>query len=173
MRLPWIAAARDAADAEPALAPAIGGPDRERALIALWERHLGVTPIDLDDDFFDLGGNSLLAVSMLRALEAILGRRLSPDILLRAPTIRMLSAAATEARALRHLVPVRGPTRETAVDLPPLVLVHPIGGEVLVYRAVVERLEPGRAVYGLRFGAADIGHGGGLCGGGAGGAAGR
>ncbi len=157
MRLPWIAAARDAADAEPALAPAIGGPDRERALIALWERHLGVTPIDLDDDFFDLGGNSLLAVSMLRALEAILGRRLSPDILLRAPTIRMLSAAATEARALRHLVPVRGPTRETAVDLPPLVLVHPIGGEVLVYRAVVERLEPGRAVYGLRFGAADIG----------------
>ena len=45
-------------------------------IITLWERILGVSPIGPDDDFFDLGGDSLLALQMFNAIERITGRTL-------------------------------------------------------------------------------------------------
>ena len=53
----------------------------------IWERLLKITPISADDDFFENGGDSLLAMEMLAELEELVGRPLSITILLDAPTI--------------------------------------------------------------------------------------
>lgn len=38
--------------------------ENERQLVLLWESFLGVTPIGVEDNYYELGGNSLLAVSL-------------------------------------------------------------------------------------------------------------
>ena len=36
----------------------------EQTLVTIWERVLGVAPIGIDDDFFDLGGESITAMQI-------------------------------------------------------------------------------------------------------------
>ncbi|MFD9409134.1 amino acid adenylation domain-containing protein [Streptomyces sp. NPDC059989] len=72
------------------VAEAEGGDDRAAVLREIWTTVLG-TPVGLDDDFFELGGNSLFAVRISAALRA----RGLPAIplrdLFRTPTIRALA----------------------------------------------------------------------------------
>jgi len=76
----------------------------QAGIAALWARLLGREHVGLDDDFFQLGGNSLLAAEMLAHTRAIFG--LPPEsarpltrCLLREPTLRAFAAAARAARA--------------------------------------------------------------------------
>ena len=78
----------------------------QAGLSALWARLLGRDHVGLDDDFFALGGNSLLAAEMLAYTRSIFG--VSADsvrpltrCLLRDPTLRGFSAATADARAGR------------------------------------------------------------------------
>jgi amino acid adenylation domain-containing protein/thioester reductase-like protein len=78
----------------------------QAGLSALWARLLGKDHVGLDDDFFALGGNSLLAAEMLAHTRSIFG--ISADsvrpltrCLLRDPTLRGFSAATADARAGR------------------------------------------------------------------------
>jgi thioester reductase-like protein len=78
----------------------------EAGLSALWARLLGRGHVRLDDDFFALGGNSLLAAEMLAHTRSVFGiaadsvRPLTRR-LLRDPTLRGFAAAVTDARAGR------------------------------------------------------------------------
>lgn len=63
----------------------------ERTIHALWRRLLGVDDIGLDDNFFDLGGHSLLLVQVRAELEVALDRELEVVDLFRFPTIRALA----------------------------------------------------------------------------------
>jgi amino acid adenylation domain-containing protein/thioester reductase-like protein len=95
----------------PSLGAAADEPDEphtpvEAGLSALWARLLKRDHVALNDDFFALGGNSLLAAEMLAHTRALLG--IPPDEvqpltrrLLRDPTLRGFSAAAGEAVAGR------------------------------------------------------------------------
>ncbi|GKU76569.1 beta-ketoacyl synthase N-terminal-like domain-containing protein [Paenibacillus sp. L3-i20] len=57
----------------------------------LWEQLLGVTELDLDDDFFELGGNSILAIRVEVELEQS-GIQFSSEQLYQSPTIREIAA---------------------------------------------------------------------------------
>jgi amino acid adenylation domain-containing protein len=65
----------------------------EQRLVELWEEMLEIRPIGIRDDFFDLGGNSLLAVSMMDRIEDIFGQKIPLSTLLRKATIEGLAAA--------------------------------------------------------------------------------
>ncbi|MFN5049533.1 phosphopantetheine-binding protein, partial [Roseateles sp.] len=67
-------------------------------LLALWREHLQRQDIGLDDDFFEHGGDSLSALSLLGALEEALQRSLPLQWLVEHPSPRRL-AAALEAPA--------------------------------------------------------------------------
>jgi amino acid adenylation domain-containing protein len=130
--------------AEPLLAPR---DDAEQGLRLIWEEVLGVSPIGVRDDFFELGGDSLSATHMLAVVGERFGRTPSPSVLMRAATIeglaRRLTAPAEEHDSL--LVAFRtGGTR------PPLFFVHGLGGEVYDYRALAPHLGADRPVYALR-----------------------
>jgi amino acid adenylation domain-containing protein len=78
--------ARNGRGAEPAN-------ELERRVVVAFERVLEVGEVGVEDDFFALGGHSMLAVALFGRLERIAGRRLPLALLSEAPTPRALAAA--------------------------------------------------------------------------------
>lgn len=120
---------------------------------SLWTQLLGVKPISITDNYFELGGTSLQAVELFAQIEQYFGKSLPLTTLLEAPTIEQLAKRITEdaethsntqkARSLVLLNSAEGTT-------PPLFLVHPGGGEVLLYRNLAQRLQSSTPVYGIK-----------------------
>jgi amino acid adenylation domain-containing protein len=79
--------------------PAAGGvarmPSRkyEPELLAIWEDVLDVHPLGVHDNFFDLGGDSLAAVSILTGIEKLLGRKVPMYLVTEHPTVESLALA--------------------------------------------------------------------------------
>jgi thioesterase domain-containing protein/acyl carrier protein len=63
----------------------------ELALISLWAKALGVPRVQIDDDFFSVGGHSLMAISLILEINRTFGIKLPVSMLLREPTIRRLA----------------------------------------------------------------------------------
>src|SRR6202011_2547393 len=62
----------------------------ELGLLQLWRKMLDCNSIGLDDDFFEKGGDSLLAVQMLLEVEKIVGHSVPESILVDHSTIQQL-----------------------------------------------------------------------------------
>ncbi|GGO29344.1 MULTISPECIES: phosphopantetheine-binding protein [Micromonospora] len=62
----------------------------ETMLTRLWSEKLNVTPVGVDDDFFALGGDSLLAADLLMDLYDQLGVEVDAAVLFLKPTIAEL-----------------------------------------------------------------------------------
>jgi amino acid adenylation domain-containing protein len=60
----------------------------EEELTAIWEAVLNTKPVGANDDFFDVGGHSLLAIGLMARIEDALGVELPLASLLEAPTVR-------------------------------------------------------------------------------------
>ncbi|QMU71311.1 amino acid adenylation domain-containing protein [Streptacidiphilus sp. P02-A3a] len=127
--------------------PDAPGPDADRAartpgelrLLELWRELLGPRVRGVADDFFGLGGDSLTAVRLFHRIEREFGRRLPLASLFTDSTVRAQAALLADGCPDRAddagpLVGIggSGPQR--------LVLVHPVGGDVLCYREVAARL---------------------------------
>jgi len=69
----------------------------EHQMAAIWERIFGMSPIGANDNFFDLGGDSLRGGALVSAIEEAFGRVLAPSMLLTAPTVADLTAAIIRA----------------------------------------------------------------------------
>jgi acyl transferase domain-containing protein len=74
------------------------GTETEKCLAGIWSELLGVSAIGLDQDFFALGGHSLLGTRLLARIYATLGVRLGLREIFEAPTIRLLAARVAEAK---------------------------------------------------------------------------
>ena len=66
----------------------------------LWERLLNSGPLTIDDDFFEKGGDSLLAVEMLCEVERLTGQAVPSSILFEATTIRQLAQKISKGENL-------------------------------------------------------------------------
>jgi acyl carrier protein len=61
-------------------------------LLRLWKKLLKTERmISIDDDFFELGGDSYLALDLHIAVERLIGRKLPEMIVIQAPTVRLLA----------------------------------------------------------------------------------
>ena len=65
--------------------------DFEEQLIGLWEDILQTSPIGRESDFFDMGGDSLLAARLLNRIEKQFKRTFSLSVLLQSPTVEQLA----------------------------------------------------------------------------------
>ena len=70
----------------------------KRFLDAIYGK-LGVTEIELDDDFFELGGNSMTAVELMSRIRETFGVELNIGLLFDAPTLRQLTALLQDQNA--------------------------------------------------------------------------
>ncbi|MBK6685780.1 MAG: LLM class flavin-dependent oxidoreductase [Deltaproteobacteria bacterium] len=79
--------------------------DVEKKVLTVWKETLGKDEISVDDNFFDIGGHSLLVVRMHRRLKDTIERPVSLTDLYRFPTIRTfaeyVSSDGTSASAKR------------------------------------------------------------------------
>jgi amino acid adenylation domain-containing protein len=74
--------------------------EAERQIARLWQDLLAVEVVGADDDFFGLGGNSLLVMSMLARVEESCGRSVPLRVFLAGPTPAELAHALSESRAV-------------------------------------------------------------------------
>ena len=94
-RLPELAAGSQNAEPRPPRT------EEERVLARIWAEVLAIEEVDGEDSFFDLGGDSLLAIQMLSRIHADLGVRLAPRVLFEAPVISDLARLVGEERKAR------------------------------------------------------------------------
>ncbi|HEX2076791.1 MAG TPA: amino acid adenylation domain-containing protein [Longimicrobium sp.] len=139
--LPEVDAGADGAEFVP---PRAG---LEERMAAVWREVLGVDRVGAHDDFFDLGGQSILATRLVARLRGELGIDVPVGMLMQAPTVEALARAveAGERTVRLPLVPL-----QTFGDRPPLFLAHPAGGHVVCYRGLAVNLAPDQPVYGLQ-----------------------
>ncbi len=119
-----------------------------RKLSVIWQEQLGVDSVSPDQNFFDLGGDSSLAVRMFSEIERVFGVKLPLATLYEAPTIEEL------ARILRAEAPTSGwsplvPIQPSGLR-PPLFCIHGAGGTVLMYRELSHHLGDDQPFYGLQ-----------------------
>ncbi|MGW2424548.1 amino acid adenylation domain-containing protein [Streptomyces sp. NPDC001709] len=122
--------------------------EREELLCRLFAEVLGVERVGVDDDFFDLGGHSLLIMRLAGRIRAALGATLTVRTVFEAPTVARLAPRLgddTLDDALEVLLPLR-----STGTLPPLFCVHPGLGVGWVYSGLVPALERERPVYALQ-----------------------
>ncbi|MFD4529430.1 amino acid adenylation domain-containing protein [Streptomyces sp. NPDC058470] len=123
----------------------------EELVGTLFAEALGVPEVGIDDDFFALGGNSLLAAGLVSRVRKVLGVELGVQALFLAPTVAGVVAAVGEGAGpgahdgLGVLVPLR-----PQGDLPPVFCVHAAGGLSWRYTALLPHLPTGHPVYGLQ-----------------------
>jgi acyl-CoA synthetase (AMP-forming)/AMP-acid ligase II/thioesterase domain-containing protein/acyl carrier protein len=86
----------------------------------IWERLLKISPISIDDDFSDRGGDSLLAMEMLSDVERLTGHTIPTSTLFEARTIRQLAQILFEQR----IQPKSIIEFNSGGKLPPIFLYH-------------------------------------------------
>lgn len=91
---------RTAADQLPhAAAPAPSGPDAvERQVAAVWKDLLGADDVGPQDNFFALGGDSLLMVRLIAKLRTEFGVSIPLRVIAAAPTVRKIAQLVTRAQ---------------------------------------------------------------------------
>jgi thioesterase domain-containing protein len=125
--------------------------EQEEALCGIMSALVGRARVGVRDDFFSMGGHSLLAVTLVSEIEARFGRRLPLASLYTNRTVeqlaRLLATAPSDTAGDPKgcLVALRRTGR-----LPPLFLVHPVGGAVLCYDALARHLNDDQPVYALQ-----------------------
>jgi amino acid adenylation domain-containing protein len=119
--------------------------DTERKLAGLWQKILDLPVENADDDFFMLGGHSVLAVRLLSLLQTHFGVRLPLSELFTSATVaRMADRIESQQEASDwHPVVAVNP----GGNLAPLVCFHPVGGNVLCYKGLVDALGTDRPMY--------------------------
>jgi amino acid adenylation domain-containing protein len=68
-----------------------------------WKKYLKVSPLGIDDSFFDIGGNSLMAIKILAEINQHVKKKISVVNFFQYPTIRMLAKFIDEKNDLLEL----------------------------------------------------------------------
>lgn len=111
----------------------------ERRLAALWSKVLDTEANDRADDFFMMGGHSVLAVRLMSIIEREFGVRPPLADLFTHSTVATM-ASLIEGRPANDRSPIV--LVNTGGSEPPLVCFHPVGGNVLCYRELANALGP-------------------------------
>jgi len=117
----------------------------EKKLVHIWESTLGIAPIGIRDNVFELGLDSINAARLFACIENDLGRNLPPGPLFRAPTVELLAELLDRQD--------HGSQRWTSLvaiqphgTLTPLFCAHGAAGTVLFFQALANHLAPDRPV---------------------------
>jgi len=136
----------------------------ERRLAVFWSELLGIEKVGAEDNFFDLGGHSLIAVRLFAMVKKAFAVEFPISVLFEAPTIRVCAQLIAEQtnvasqdedtkadnprkRRFTHLVPMHQGEGGTKT---PFFLVAGMFGNVLNLRHLAHLLGDDRPFYGLQ-----------------------
>ena len=119
----------------------------ERLVAQIWEQLMGLKNISVTDNFFRLGGHSLVAIKIMARIKKVTGKHLPLATLFENSTIeklaRRLSAGASPS--LKSLVAIKPEGTKL-----PLYIVHGDGLNVLFLNALAMNMDAEQPVYGLQ-----------------------
>ena len=121
--------------------------ETERLLCRVWSEVLRVSRVGLDDDFFAIGGHSLLAAKLFARLDEVFGRSLPMGVLFGAPTVRAL------AERYRASMPLKGRAivgLRTGGQRAPVYAVPGVFGNVVGFSDLARELGDEQPFYGLQ-----------------------
>jgi acyl transferase domain-containing protein/thioesterase domain-containing protein/acyl carrier protein len=140
--------------------------DIERTLVGFWEELLGVDRVGVQDNFFDLGGHSLIAVRLFAQVKRTYGVDFPMSVLFEAPTVEGVARLVREAvgdvesrgdepapapeRRYVHLVPMHAGAAPRGGAKTPFFLVAGMFGNVLNLRHLAALIGSDRPFYGLQ-----------------------
>lgn len=154
-RLPWTSTGKidraalpdpDAMGSATSDQPAPMTDDLEAHLTTIWEAVFGRSGIRRDDDFFDLGGHSLMAARIFDRIWKETGQQVPLSALLEDPTIASLAARIRSGRDRErdHVIVLK-----SSGSRPPLFVVPGTGSHVLYLRNLAAHVGGEQPVYAL------------------------
>ncbi|WP_158240647.1 non-ribosomal peptide synthetase [Telmatospirillum siberiense] len=120
----------------------------EAKLAALWTARLGLGRVGIHDNFFTIGGDSLVAAQLIADVQKAFGREMSLATMFHASTIAELAEQLDRDEAhdpLASLLPLRAGAKDLA-----LFCIHPVVGLSWAYGGLLRHLGGECAVYGLQ-----------------------
>ncbi|NJQ98394.1 MAG: amino acid adenylation domain-containing protein [Hydrococcus sp. CSU_1_8] len=133
---------------EPAEALTTSRDDVELKLTKIWQEVIGLKSVGIRDNFFDIGGHSLLAVRLFVQIEKTFQKMLPLSTLLQSPTIEQLAEILRQNESSKSCSPLV--TIQSEGSKPPLFCIHGGGFNVLIYRDLAIQLGADQPVYGLQ-----------------------
>ncbi len=125
----------------------------ENVLAEWWQELLGVETVGLDDDFFDLGGHSLIAVRLFSKIKKTYQQDLGLSTLFEARTIRQLATLIRKA-GTSSVPEMASPSAAVAVHRQgsrlPLFVVSGVGGHVILFDRLTRYLGEDQPVFALQ-----------------------
>lgn len=114
------------------------------ALILVWERVLQRTGIKPQDNFFDLGGNPLLAATLLAEIEKMYRRELPRFTIYHAPTVAALAVLLEQSTcpSFQALIPLKA-----GVNWPPVFVAPGAGADPLDYFRLARHTETQHPIF--------------------------
>lgn len=118
----------------------------EIKMAKIWENLLHVTNIGLNDEFMDLGGHSLLVMSLVSEVNTAFGSNISIHSIFEYPTVGKLLASIENAQGspvTPNLIrfPEMPAKKQELEQVRPLFLVHGLGGHLASFYPLVKNLK--------------------------------
>jgi len=120
----------------------------EMKLLHIWEDVLDIRPISVLDNFFQIGGQSLLALRLMARIEELFGEKLALATLFQRTTIEQLASLLRERHKPIHSSSLVG--IQTKGSRRPFFCVHPAGGNILCYLELARNLGAEQPFYGFQ-----------------------
>ena len=118
---------------------------RQQAIAHCFGEILWIDNVGINDDFFELGGDSLMATELLLLIERTLGVRCPTEFLFRESSVAEFDRSIEISR--RHTIAV--PMKPTGTRAP-LFCLHNHAGHILEYRRLAHLLGAEQPVYGIQ-----------------------
>ncbi|MBT3383227.1 MAG: amino acid adenylation domain-containing protein [Prolixibacteraceae bacterium] len=120
----------------------------EEILKQIFEEYLDVEKISVEDNYFELGGDSLTAVHIMQKIEEIFGMKIPISMLYKYSSIRKLSNEITD-QSINSKVSSIIPIKEQG-SKDPVFFIHNMVGSVLGYKDIIKNIDNQYPVYGIQ-----------------------
>jgi amino acid adenylation domain-containing protein len=119
----------------------------EKEILQIWSEHLQITEIGIDDDFFEMGGNSIVAVKVMIQVEKEIGKRIPLSELFKHSTVEKFAQLLNIDGEIYSncIVPIKPIGNKT-----PFFLIHGAGLNVLNFVNLSNHFDEDQPVYGIQ-----------------------
>jgi len=126
----------------------------EKLLVGIWSDLLHLPAVGIDDNFFEIGGHSLLAAQLIAQVQSATGRKIAVSSVFRAPTIRAFAKLLRED-SLAEPDPIamklhNGVHKSDGNDAIPFLAVAAPGVDTFGFAQLARHLPPGQTTYKLQ-----------------------
>jgi amino acid adenylation domain-containing protein len=120
----------------------------EAELVEIWQNLLRLENLGVEDNFFEVGGQSLLAARLADRLSNRFNQTICPAHIFQAPTIAAL-AQLLRSEVSEAVLPAMMVIQKGAADRTPLFALHVLGERGSYFRALTAHIDPDQPIYGL------------------------